>query len=294
MLSSKDQTHLPYPNFNVRRSRSPDTTLCTQRPTHSRAQYSENDTSESPQHLRNIFPFMFLAGELRNPIYAESLGSRSITLLLLSKRTYAEAKPILYKVGVLKIGKEGMYFGKKSNFWPARIEKISPVPSEKDLPLVQNVIIDIDHSLLYRTFLDNITLFRDSWAPRGRAKPSHLRERGIMAPFMNTASVAPRDTCQIILRNFDQMNRGKISMSLVLHALKYFDNFKNVTLKIIASQVRDGWLDRAQEYCIEELHGNLGVATWHSEDETLKDINRSDGYLMFHPREKIDIGIDTS
>ena len=294
MLSSKDQIYLPCPNFNVRRSGSPDTILCTQRPTHSRAQDSENDTSESPQHLRNIFPFMSLAGELRNPIHAESLGSGSITLLLLSKCTYAEAKPILYKVGVFRIGKEGMYFGKKSKFWPSQIEKIPPVPSEKDLPLIQHVIIDIDHSLLYRTFLDNITLFRDSWAPRGRAKPSRLCERGIMAPFMNTASVAPRDTSQIILRNFDQMNRGKISMSLVLHALKYFDNFRYVTLKITASQAKDGWLGRAQEYCIEELHGNLGVATWHSEDETLKNIDRSEGYLMFYPREKIDFGIDTS
>ena len=294
MLSSKDQIHFPCPDFNVRRSGSPDTILCTQRPTQSRAQYSENDTSENAQQLRNLFPFMFLAGELRNRIYAESLGSGSIILLLLSKSTHAEAKPILYKVGVLKVGKEGMYFGKKSNFWPAQIEKISPVPSEKELPLIQNVIIDIDHSLLYRTFLNDITLFRDSWAPRGRAKSTHLLERGIMAPFMNTASVAPRDTCQIILRNFDQMKHGKFSMSLVLHALKYFDNFKIVILIITASQAREGWLDRAQGYCIEELHGNLGVATWHSEVETLKNINHCDSYLMFHPREKVVFGIDTS
>ena len=85
-----------------------------------------------------------------------------------------------------------MYFGKISNFGPVQTEKISPNP------LIQNVTIDIDHSLLYRTFLDDVTLFRESWAPPGRAKPTHLRERGLMAPFMNTASAAPRDTCQII------------------------------------------------------------------------------------------------
>ena len=116
--------------------------------------------------------------------------------------TYAEAKPILYKVGVLKIGKEGMYFGTISNLWPAQIEKISPITP------IQNVIIDIDHSLLYRTFLDDITLFLDSWAPRGRAKPVHLRERGTMAPFMSTASVAPRDTCQNTLDSSRMTDRA--------------------------------------------------------------------------------------
>ena len=98
-----------------------------------------------------------------------------------------------------------MYLGKTSNFWPAQIEKISPIT------LIQNVIIGIDHYLLYRPFLDDITLFRDSWAPRGRAKPIHLRERGIMAPFMNTASVAPRDTCQIILYSSRKTDRASSS-----------------------------------------------------------------------------------
>ena len=83
-------------------------------------------------------------------------------------------------------------------------------------------------------------------------------------------------------------------MSLVLHVLKHFDNFKNVILIITTSQAREGWLDRAHEYCIEELHGNLGMATWHSEVETLKNINHSDSYLMFHPRAKGYFGIDTS
>ena len=76
--------------------------------------------------------------------------------------------------------------------------------------------------------------------------------------------------------------------------LKYFDNFKNVILIITTSQAREGLLDRAQQYCIEEPHENLGVATWHSEVETLKNINHSDGYLMFHSREKIDLGIATA
>ncbi len=286
MLPSKDQTYLPCPELNVHHSVSPATILSTQSGTHLRAQNSEKDRSEGPQHSSKTFPFMSLAGELRNKIYAESLASGTIAILLVSKETYVEAKPILYKVGTLKLGKDGMYFGRKFKAWPIQTGGISPIPSERELPLIQNVTIDIDRSLLYLTYLNDTRLFWDCWAPHCRPQPAHSRERGIMAPFMSTASVAPRDTCQIILRDFDKTKRGKFLMSPVLHALRYFDNFKNVILIITADQTREGWLDRARKYCEEELQGNLGVATWHSEVETFDSANHSDGYLLFHPREK--------
>ena len=267
MSPFKDQTYLPCLDFNVHRRVSPDTA----------------------QQTSSTFRFMSLAGELRNQIYARSLASGTTAILLISKSIYVEAKPILYKVGILKLGKDGMYFGRKVKDWPTHSEEISPVPSEKELPLIQNVTIDIDRSLLYRTFLNDTMLFWVSWAPHGEPPPSHIRERGIMAPFMNTASVAPRDTCQIVLRNFDKTKRGKFLMNPVLHALRYFDNFQNVILIITADQTREGWLDRARKYCVEELQGNLGRAAWHPEVETFDDVNHSDGYLMFHPRKKASI-----
>lgn len=285
LLLLKDQTYLPYPDFNVHGSVLPDTILSTRRYT-PHAQRCEDDRSEEPQKPSNTFPFMSLAGELRNQIYARSIASGAITILLVSKTIYVEAKPVLYKVGILKLGKDGMYFGRNLMDWPFHPPGISPIPSESELPMIQNVTIDIDRSLLYRTYLNDTRLFWDSWAPRGKAQSSHIRERGIMAPFMNTASVAPRNTCQIVLRNFDKTKRGKFLMSPVLHAMRYFDNFKTVILIITADQTREGWLDRAREYCKEELQGNLGVAIWHSEAETFDDVNHSDGYLVFHPREK--------
>ena len=268
MSPFKDQTYLPCLDFNVHRRVSPDTA----------------------QQTSSTFRFMSLAGELRNQIYARSLASGTTAILLVSKSIYVEAKPILYKVGILKLGKDGMYFGSKLDDWDWKIypRGIPPVPSEKELALIQNVTIDIDRTLLYRTFLNDTKLFWDSWAPR-EPSPSIIRERGIMAPFMNTASVAPRDTCQIVLRNFDKTKRGKFLMSPVLHALRYFDNFQNVILIITADQTREGWLDRAREFCMEELQGNLGRAAWHSEVETFDDVNHSDGYLMFHPRKKASI-----
>ncbi len=245
--------------------------------------------TEEPKQPRNTFFFMSLAGELRNQIYAETLASGSIIILLLSKEIYVEAKPLLYKIGVLKLGKDGMYFGRKLQDWTTQIGEISPVPSENELPLIQNITIDIDRSLLYSTYLNDTRLFWNSWAPHGRrqpAQPAHVRERGIMAPFMNTASVTTRDTCQVILRNFDKTKRGKFLMSPVLHALRYFDNFKNVILIVTADHTREAWLDRARRYCKEELQGQLGVAAWHPGFETFDKVNHSDGYLEFHPRRK--------
>ena len=57
---------------------------------------------------------------------------------------------LLDKVGILKLGKDGMYFGRIFNDWPTHTEGISPIPSERELPLIQNVTIDIDRSLFHR------------------------------------------------------------------------------------------------------------------------------------------------
>ena len=40
----------------------------------------------------------------------------------------------------------------------------------------------------------------------------------------------PGDTCQVVLKDFDKIQRGKFLPSPILHALKYFDNFWNVVL----------------------------------------------------------------
>lgn len=230
---------------------------------------------------------MSLAGELRNKIYAASLASGTTVMLLISKKIYAEAKPILYKAGVLKLGKDGMYFGKILKDWPAYTEGISPVPSESELPLIRNVTIDIDRYLLWRTYLSDIPLFCDSWTPRGKPQPANLPERGIMAPFMNTASAAPRGgTCEIILRNFDKTDNGHFLIGPVLHALRYFNNFKHIILIITADYNQEEWLDLARNFCKQELQEDLGTATWHPEVETFDNIHHSNGYLMFSPREK--------
>ena len=230
---------------------------------------------------------MSLAGELRNKVYIEALASGTISILLLSKEIYAEAKPLIYKVGVLKLGRDQLYFGETSEDTPTRIEGLSPVPSEEDLPLIQNVNIDIERGLLYRTYLKDYRLFWNCWAPGEKPSLVDVHVRGIMAPFMNTAGVAPRGTCEVILRNFDNIPRGKYLMSPVLYALKYFDNFHKVNLIITANQGRDdwvGWLDRARRLCMEELNGSLGQATWHAEVETFDDNSHSNGYLVFYPR----------
>ena len=41
-----------------------------------------------------------------------------------------------------------------------------------------------------------------------------------MAPFMNTASAAPRGTCEVILRNFDKIQRGKYLMNPIARAAR--------------------------------------------------------------------------
>ena len=85
---------------------------------------------------------MALAGELRNKIYAEALASGNISILLLSKKGYAEAKPLIFEIYVLKLGRDELYFGENSTDLPTRIDGISPMPSEEDLPLIQNVAIN--------------------------------------------------------------------------------------------------------------------------------------------------------
>ena len=68
------------------------------------------------------------------------------------------------------------------------------MPSEENLPLIQNVNIDIERGLLYRTYLNDTMLFLNCWAPGEKPSLVDVNVRGIMAPFMNTASVVPRDT----------------------------------------------------------------------------------------------------
>ena len=59
---------------------------------------------------------------------------------------------------------------------------------------------------------------------------------------MSLHSVAPKDTCEIVLRNFDKTKRGKFLMSPVLYPLRYFDSFKNIILIITADITREKWL----------------------------------------------------
>ena len=296
MSSPKDQINLPYPDSNVHLAVSPDASS-TQKHEHLPAQPSENGSSKptptriwskKPKKPISTFDFMSLAGELRNKVYAEALASGTISILLLSKEVYAEAKPLIYKVGVLKLGRDQLYFGETFEDAPTRIEGITPAPSKEELPLIQNINIDIERGLLYRTYLNDTRLFWNCWAPGDKPPLVDTRVRGIMSPFMNTASLAPRGTCEVILRNFDKLQRGKYLMNPVFYALKYFDNFEKVILVITANRDRDdwvGWLNRARKLCMEELHGSLGRATWHPEVETFDDVNHSNGYLVFRPRD---------
>ena len=298
MSPLQDRTYLSYPAFNIHLTVPPDTMSSTQGHIPLHSQHSENDSSawsskivcvEGSDLPSTIFPFMSLAGELRNQIYAESLASGTITLLLLSKETYVEAKPLLYKVGILKLGKDGLYFGRKFEHPTTRTWRIPPVPSEDDLPLIQNVTFDIAFNPLYSAYLNDTRLFWDSWAPHGRPQPAqsaHVRERGIMAPFMNTASIATRDTCQVILRGFDMGKRGTILMTLVLHVLRYFDNFKKVIVIIAVDHTGEAWFYRARRYCEKQLQGYLSEYAWHPDFEAFDDGSHSDGYLEFHPRRK--------
>ena len=243
---------------------------------------SENGNSTPAFIPSSTFDLMSLAGELRNKIYAEALASGTISILLLSKEIYAEAKPIIYKVGVLKLGRDQVSFGENS--FNARL---SPAFSEEKLSLIQNINIDIEQGLLYRSDLNDANLSWYSWAAVITPSMVNARLRGIMGPFMNPASVGPRGTCEVILRDFDKLERGKQQIIPVFAALKYFANFNRVILTVTANRGRDnwvGWLDQARRVCMEELHGSLGPATWHPENETFDDANHSDGYLVFHPR----------
>ena len=233
------------------------------------------------------FDLMSMAGELRNKVYAAVLASGNISILLLSKKIYAEAKPLIYKNCVLKLGRDQLYFGETFADAPVQIEGLSPMPTKEALPLIQNINIDIERGRLYRTYLTDHRLFWSCWSPGEEPSLVDVNVRGIMAPFMNTVSAAPRGTCEVILRNFDKIERGTHLMKPVFYALKRSDNFKKVILVITANRDRDdwvGWLDRARRLCMEELHESLGQATWHAEVETFDDDSYSNGYLKFYPR----------
>ena len=92
--------------------------------------------SAGPQKPSKTFNLMALAGELRNKIYAEALASGNISILLLSKKVYAEAKLLVFEFGVLKLGRDELYFGENSADLPTQIDGISPMPTEEDLPLI--------------------------------------------------------------------------------------------------------------------------------------------------------------
>ena len=229
---------------------------------------------KKPKKPSSTFDFMSLAGELRNKIYAEALASGTVSILVLSKEVYAEAKPIIYKVGVLKLGR-------------GRIEELSPAPSEEELPLIQNISMDIDQGLLYRSTLNDPNLSWYPWAALITPLMVDARLREMIGPFMKTASVGPRGTCEVIIRDFDKLEHGKQQIKPVFSALKYLDHFNKVILTITANRGRNnwvGWLNEARESCMEELRGSLGRATWHAEDATFDDFNHSNGYLVFCPR----------
>ena len=69
------------------------------------------------------------------------------------------------------------------------------MPSDDELPLIQNVNIDIERDLIYRTYLSDAKLFWYPWALAAQ-EPSIMNThvRGIMAPFMNSGSASPRGT----------------------------------------------------------------------------------------------------
>ena len=297
LSSSKDQIHLPCPDLPAQLTVLPDAPSIQKRK-RLPAQLFEIGSSK-PKSIRiwlngsqkpsSTFNFMDLAGELRNKIYAEALASGNISILLLSKKVYAEAKPLIFEFGVLKLGRDELYFGENSADLPTRIEGISPMPSEEELPLIQNVNIDIERSLIYRSYLNDSKLFWYPWALAAQ-EPTIMdtHVRGMMAPFMKSGSAAsPRGTCEITLRNFDKLQRGKHLMNPLFIALKHFSNFQKVILVITADRTQGNWaswLERAWRLCMEELHGSLGPSTWHPEEQDFDDSNHSNGYLVFHPR----------
>ena len=297
LSSSKDQIDLPCPDLNAQLTVSPDVSSTQKRKCLPPQLFGIGSSKPKsiriwlnrPQKPSSTFNFMDLAGELRNKIYAEALASGNISILLLSKKVYAEAKPLIYEFGVLKFGRDELYFGENSADLPTRIEGISPMPSDDELPLIQNVNIDIERGIVYRTYLSDSKLFWYPWAlcaQEPTIMDTHVR--GIMAPFMKSGSAAsPRGTCEITLRNFDKLQRGKHLMNPLFIALKHFSNFQKVILVITADRTQGNWaswLERAWRLCMEELHGSLGPATWHPEEQDFDDSNHSNGYLVFHPR----------
>lgn len=46
----------------------------------------------------------------------------------------------------------------------------------------------------------------------------------------------PRDTCQVVLKDFDKIQHGQFLPSPIVPALKNFDNFQNVVLMTTANR----------------------------------------------------------
>ena len=72
--------------------------------------------------------------------------------------------------------------------------RLSPAPSEEELSLIQNINLDIEQGLLYRSDLNDANLSWYSWAADITPSMVDARLRGIMGPYMNTASVGSRGT----------------------------------------------------------------------------------------------------
>ena len=91
----------------------------------------------------------FANAVINRPDMKDALASGTISILLLLKEFYPEPKPIIYKVGVLKLGRDQAYFGEPLGNAPDRIEELSQIPFEEELPLIQNIKMDIEQGLLY-------------------------------------------------------------------------------------------------------------------------------------------------
>ena len=278
--SSKDQIYLPHPEPTAQLTVSPDAPSIQNRRSLPALFFEIGSTKlesirlwlNGSQKPSTTFNLMALAGELRNKIYAEALASGNISILLLSKKVYAEAKPLIFEICVLKLGRDG-----------------SPMPSDEDLRLIQNVNIDIERGTIHRRHLSDSKVFWYPWALCAH-EPTivNTHVRGIMAPLMtNGRAASPRGTCEITLRNFDKVDRGRMLMNPLFIALKHFSNFQKVILVITADRTQDkwaSWLERAWRLCREELDGSLGPATWHPEEQDFDDSSHSNGYLVFRPR----------
>ena len=278
--SSKDQIHLPHPEPTAKLTVSPDAPS-TQNRKRLPAQLFEIGSAKlksirlwlnGSQKRNRTFNLMALPGELRNKVYAAALASGNISILLLSKKIYAEAKPLIFEICVLKLGRDG-----------------TPMPSIEDLQLIQNVNIDIERGTIHRRHLSDSKVFWYPWALCAH-EPTivNTHVRSIMAPLMASGGAASsRGTCEITLQNFDKVDRGRMLMNPLFIALNHFSNFQKVILVITADRTQEkweSWLERAWKLCREELDGSLGPATWYPDEQDFDDSSHSNGYLLFRPR----------